>query len=81
MDFNPSPTATETLPATIQESKTVVYLPYSLVPGLDITSWSYQKAINILDKQKTNLAPVSKPVPLILVLDWGMMPLFIIISY
>ena len=79
MDVDPSPTTAETLPATILDSKPVVCLPYSLVPGLDITSQSYPKAVMTLGKEQAILDPVTKQVPLILVLDQGSTPLFLLL--
>ena len=52
MDVDPSPTTAETLPTTTLDSKPIVCLPYSLVPGLDTTSQSYQKAVMMLGKQQ-----------------------------
>ena len=76
MDIDPSPTTAESLLVTIQDYKPVVCLPYSLVPGLDITSWSYQKAVTTLGKQQVIPGPVIKWVPLISALDQGSTPLF-----
>ena len=61
------------------DSKPVLCLPCSLVPSLDITSWSYQKAVMMLGKQQAIPDPVTKWVPLILVLDWGSTPLFLLL--
>ena len=47
-----SPTTAETLPATILDSKSIICLPYSLVPSLDITSQSYQKAVMMLHQER-----------------------------
>ena len=69
MDVNPSPTTVETLPATTLDSKPVVCLPYSLVPSLDTTSQSYQKAVMMLGKQQAVPDSVTKCVLLISVLD------------
>jgi hypothetical protein len=71
MDVDPSPTSSKTVLESIPESNPVVCLPYSLVPGLDITSQSYQKAVITLGKQQAT--PVSTPerVPLISILDRG----------
>ena len=76
MDVNPSPTTVETLPATTLNSKPIVCLPYSLVPSLDTTSQSYQKAVMMLGKQQAVPDSVTKCVSLILVLDQGSTPLF-----
>ena len=76
MDVNPSLTTVETLVATTLDSKPVICLPYSLVPGLDTTSQSYQKAVMMLGKQQAILDSVTKCVLLILVLDRGSTPLF-----
>ena len=69
MDVDPSPTTVETLPATTLDSKPVICLPYSLIPGLDTTSQSYQKAVMTLGKQQAILDSVTKRVSLISVLD------------
>ena len=79
MDVNPSPTTVETLPATTLDSKPVICLPYSFVPGLDTTSQSYQKAVMMLGKQQAVPDSVTKQVLLILVLDQGSTPLFLLI--
>jgi len=72
MDIDPAPLTAKALLTPIPESTPVVCLPYSLVPGMDITSQSYQKAVITLGKQKINSAPLAKDVPLISVLDRGM---------
>ena len=72
MDVDPSPIITNVPSESIPDFAPVVCLPYSLVPGLDTTSHSYQKAVITLGKQKTHPAPVAKNVPLISVLDRGM---------
>ena len=76
MDVDPSPTTAETLPATTLDSEPVVCLPYSLVPSLDPTSQSYQKAVMTLGKQQAVPDSVAKCISLILVLDGGSTPLF-----
>ena len=69
MDVDPSPTTVETLLATTLDSKPIICLPYSLVPGLDTTSQSYQRAVMMLGKQQAVPDSVTKRVLLILVLD------------
>ena len=69
MDIDPSPTMVETLLATTLDSKPIICLPYSLVPSLDTTSQSYQKAVMTLGKQQAVLDSVTKCVSLISVLD------------
>ena len=69
MDIDPSPTTVETLLVTTLDSKPVVCLPYSLGPGLDTTSPSYQIAVMMLGKQQAILDSVTKHILLILVLD------------
>ena len=69
MDVNPSPTMVETLLATTLDFKPIICLPYSLVPGLDTTSQSYQKAVMTLGKQQAVLDSVTKHVSLISVFD------------
>ena len=69
MDINPSPATVETLLATTLDSKPIVCLPYSLVPGLNTTSQSYQKAVMMLGKQQAVPDSVTKHVSLILALD------------
>ena len=68
MDVDPSPTTAKSLPVTILDSKPVVCLPYSLIPGLDITSQCYQKAVMTLGKQQVVPDPVIKRVLLLLFL-------------
>ena len=60
MDVDPSPTTTENLSATIPDSNPIICLPYSLVPGLDITSQSYQETVMTLGKQQVIPVPVTK---------------------
>ena len=60
MDVDPSPTTAKTFPATTLDSKPVICLPYCLVPSLDITSQSYQKAVVMLGKQQAIPDPVTK---------------------
>ena len=74
MDIDPSPVTAEALLESISETSPVICLPYCLVPSMDIISQSYQRAIITLSKQKINLASTTLQVPLILVLDQGMMP-------
>ena len=76
MDVDPSPTTVETLLVTTLDSKPVICLPYSLVPGLDTTSQSYQKAVMTLGKQQAIPDSVTKRISLILVLDQGSTPPF-----
>ena len=71
MDVDPSPIITNVLVGSSPEFAPVVCLPYSLVPGLDTTSQSYQKAVATLGKQQTKTVPIAKSVPLISVLDRG----------
>ena len=71
MDVDPSPTSSKSVLGSVPESSPVVCLPYSLVPGLDITSQSYQKAIITLGKQQTTLVSTPERVPLISILDRG----------
>ena len=80
MDVDPSPIYTNVTVESIPESAPVVCLPYSLVPGLDTTSHSYQKAVATLGKQQTNMALIAKSAPLISVLDRGMTVYDIIIT-
>ena len=70
MDVDPSPFSAETLLESISESAPAVCLPYCLVPGMDIASQSYQKAVVTLGKQVNPLF-ASPQVPLISVLDRG----------
>ena len=72
MDIDPSPIVTNVPLDLTPDLTPVVCLPYSLVPGLDTTSHSYQKAVITLGKQKSHSVPVTKSVPLISVLDRGM---------
>jgi hypothetical protein len=65
MDVDPTPSSAATGPAA------VVCLPYSLVPGLDTSSNSYQKAVSTLGKQPTVPVSTTGRVPLISVLDRG----------
>jgi len=53
-------------------SSTAVCLPFSLVPGMDISSKSYQKAVITLGKQK---AGTSNKNPLSFLTDRGMLHL------
>jgi hypothetical protein len=78
MDVDPSPTSSKTALEPIPESTSVVCLPYSLVPGLDITSQSYQKAVITLGKQQNTSVTTTERVPLISILDRGMIPLRLI---
>src|SRR5277367_3649106 len=80
MDVDPSPIITNVPVGSFPESAPVVCLPYSLVPGLDTTSQSYQKAVATLGKQQTKTVPIAKSVPLISVLDRGMTVYDIIIT-
>jgi hypothetical protein len=73
MDVDPSPSTANTVPVLVPEGPpTVVCLPYSLVPGLDMSSRSYQRAVTTLGKQKPIQTPVTNKVPLVSVLDRGM---------
>lgn len=82
MDVDPSPTFAKTVMESIPEVPSVVCLPYSLVPGLDITSQSYQKAVVTLGKQQTTPSTTSEHVPFISILDRGMESLlFISVPY
>ena len=69
MDVDPSPISSKTTLEAIPESASVVCLPYCLVPGLDITSNSYQKAVNILGKQQNTLVVTTEHVSPISTLD------------
>ena len=71
MDVDFSPVSIPTYSDPVPTSSPVVCLPYSLIPGIDIASQSYQKAVITLGKQKTNAIPVTESVPLISVLDRG----------
>jgi hypothetical protein len=81
MDVDISPVAPETVPATANESSTVVCLPYSLVPGLDTTSRAYQKAVLTLSKQRPEQTPVVPLVPLISALDRGTIHVLLLLSF
>jgi len=81
MDVDPSPSFAKTVLEPIPESTPVVCLPYSLVPGLDITSQSYQKAVITLGKQQNTSVTTTERVPLISILDRGTIPLHLISSF
>ena len=69
MDVDPT---AETLLLTVNlEAPATVCLPYSLVPGIDTSSKSYQRAIVVLGKQQANLAPAPNKTPLVPFLDRG----------
>ena len=72
MDVDPSPISSKTVLETILESAPVVFLPYCLVPGLDITSNSYEKAVSTLGKQQSTSVITTERVSLISTLDRGM---------
>jgi hypothetical protein len=72
MDVDPVPAVTTKIPVVVPETPTTVCLPYSLVPGLDMSSRSYQRAITTLGKQQPSQASVATKVPLVSVLDRGM---------
>jgi hypothetical protein len=72
MDVDPSPSILTKIPIVVPETPTTVCLPYSLVPGLDMSSRSYQHAISTLEKQQPTQASVAPKVPLVSVLDRGM---------
>ena len=76
IDVDSSPTTVETLLVTTLDSKPVICLPYLLVPSLDTTSQSYQKAVMMLGKQQAIPDSVTKHISLILVLDQGSTPPF-----
>ena len=71
MDVDLSPVSIPTYSESVPTSLPVVCLPYSLVPGIDIASQSYQKAVITLGKQRIDTNPVTKSVPFISVLDRG----------
>jgi len=72
MDVDPTPD-TEIINQVVVPDipPSVVCLPYSLVPGLDMSSRSYQRALSTLAKQQPTPAPVTPKVPLVSVLDRG----------
>jgi len=72
MDVDPIPIITNVPVGSAPDPAPVVCFPYSLIPGLDTTSQSYQKAVATLGKQQTKTVPIAKSVPLISVLDPGM---------
>jgi hypothetical protein len=72
MDVDPAPNVSTKVPIAAPMTPTTVCLPYSLVPGLDLSSRSYQRAISTLGKQQSPQVPVAPKVPLVSVLDRGM---------
>jgi len=73
MDVDPTPDTELNNPVVVPEAPpSVVCLPYSLVPGLDMSSRSYQRAVTTLGKQKPIQTSVTTKVPLVSVLDRGM---------
>src|SRR5271156_1896595 len=80
MDVDPIPIITNVPVGSAPDPAPVICLSYSLVPGLDTTSQSYQKAVATLGKQQTKMVPIAKSVPLISVLDRGMTVYDIIIT-
>ena len=72
MDVDPVPIVTTKTPVVIPETPTTVCLPYSLVPSLDMSSCSYQRAITTLGKQQPIQASATTKLPLVFVLDRGM---------
>jgi hypothetical protein len=73
MDVDPTPATAINNPVVVPEApSSVVCLPYSLVPGLDMSSRSYQRAVTTLAKQQPTPAPVTAKAPLVSVLDRGM---------
>lgn len=72
MDVDPTPEITTTSPVVAPEAPATVCLPYSLVPGLDMSSRSYQRAISTLGKQKPIKPSVNPQAPIISVLERGM---------
>jgi len=71
MDVDPSPETVVAAPVVVPETPATVRLPYSLVPGLDTSSRSYQRAVTILSKQQPPQASVPAKVPLVSTLDRG----------
>jgi hypothetical protein len=72
MDVDSTPDTEINNPVVVPEvPPSVVCLPYSLVPGLDMSSRSYQRALNTLAKQQPTPASVTPKVPLVSVLDRG----------
>lgn len=72
MDVDPTPDVATKNPPVVPKTPTTVCLPYSLVPGLDTSSRSYQRAVTTLGKQQPSQASVVPKVPLVSVLDRGM---------
>ena len=72
MDVDPVPNVTTKTSVVIPETPTTVCLPYSLIPGLDMSSHPYQHAITTLGKQQPIQASVTTKVPLVSILDRGM---------
>lgn len=72
MDVDPAPSASIKIPVVVPETPTTVCLPYSLVPGLDMSSRSYQRAISTLAKQQPIQTSVTAKTPLVSILERGM---------
>ena len=74
MDTNPDFAPTTALPLADRNPSVpaTVRLPYSLVPGINIWSYAYQKALATLGKQKIPTGPKNHKKPLPRVIDQGL---------